>query len=364
MDNPFRFLLPQKCLGVDIGTSFIKIVELSKLGSRRKLENYGSLSASVLYDKPFRTFEKNTLLFLDEDIARAILAIIEEAKIKTKRVIFSIPDFSSFFTSFELPQMTEAELPQAVRYEARQHIPMPLSEVTLDWQIVEGHFLDKEVVKTKMKVLLVAVPNQVINQYKEIARLSQLELVSLEAEVFGLLRSLVDESEKRPIILVDIGAQSTTCSIVEKRLLKASHSFDVSGNELTKIIAKSLDISDQEAEIMKKQYGLLAPEGNNAARQIRDVLLPFVDMILKEIELIMNNFSREREREIHKIILAGGSALLPGLKEYFFRDLKKEIEIANPFSKIFYPPILEDVLKDMSPGYAIATGLALRGLEN
>lgn len=363
MDSPFQFLLPQKCLGVDIGTSFVKVVEISKQGSRRKLENYGSLTASVLYDKPFRTFEKNTLLLLDEDVARAILAVIEEAKIKTKRVVFSIPDFSSFFTSFELPQMTESELPQAVRFEARQHVPMPLSEVTLDWQIVEGHFLDKETVKTKLKILLVAVPNEVINQYREIARLAQLELVSLEAEVFGLLRSLVDETEKRPIALVDIGAQSTTCSIVEKRLLKVSHSFDASGNELTRIIAKSLDISDPEAEIMKKQYGLLAPEGNETARQIRDILLPFVDMILKEVEMIMNNFSREREREIQKIILAGGSALLPGLKEYFSQNIKKEVEIANPFAKIFYPPILENILRQMSPSYAIATGLALRGLE-
>lgn len=328
------------------------------------MENYGSLTASVLYDKPFRTFEKNTLLLLDEDVARAILAITDEAKIKTKRAVFSIPDFSSFFTSFELPQMTEAELPQAVRYEARQHVPMPLSEVTLDWQVVEGHFLDKQVVKTKLKILLVAVPNEVINQYKEIARLAQLELVSLEAEVFGLLRSLVDETEKRPIVLVDIGAQSTTCSIVEKRLLKTSHSFDASGNELTKIIAKSLDITDQEAEVMKKQYGLLAPEDNYPARQIREILLPFVDMILKEVAMIMDSFSREREREIQKIILAGGSALLPGLKEYFFQNLKKETEIANPFAKIFYPAIIENILKEMSPSYAVATGLALRGLEN
>lgn len=364
MDYPFRFLLPQKCLGVDIGTSFVKIVEISKLGSRRKLESYGSLTASVLYDKPFRTFEKNTLLLLDEDVARAISAIIEEAKIKTRRVVFSIPDFSSFFTNFDLPQMTEAELPQAVRYEARQHVPMPLSEVTLDWQIIEGHFLDKETVKTKLKVLLVAVPNEVINQYREIARLAKLELVSLEAEVFGLLRSLVDETEKRPVVLVDIGSQSTTCSIVEKRMLKTSHSFDASGNEFTKIIAKGLNVTDQEAEIMKKQYGLLGSSDNETARHIRDILLPFVDMVLKEVELTMNNFSRERDREIQKIILAGGSAFLPGLKEYFFENLKKETEIANPFSKIFYPPILENTLRVIGPSYAVATGLALRGLES
>lgn len=347
-------IIPKRCVGIDIGTSFIKVVELSRWGERRNLENYGEISAKVLYQKPFRTFEKKTLLLSSKNISRAIRAILEEAKIKTRQAIFSIPDFSSFFTNFELPPMTTEEIPQAVRYEARQHVPLPLSEVTLDWQIIRGAPSDHK--KEKLSILLVAVPNEVINQYREIARISELQLVSLEAEVFGLSRSLIGEDEKRVISLIDIGAQSTTCSIIDRKVLKTSHSFDLAGNEFTERIAKSLGVDYQIAENFKKIIGL-------ESRSLREILLPLIDSILMEIEKIHRDFYQLETKEVQKIILAGANALLPELKEYFAEYLKKEVEIANPFSHIFFPPILEEKLKKIGPGYAIAVGMALGGLE-
>ena len=355
--NLFQLLIPKKFLGIDIGTSFVKMVEVSRFGNRRKLESYGSLPASVLYDKKFRTFEKSSLLFSSKDIARAITAIMEEAQIKTRQAIFSIPDFSTFFTNFELPPMSKEELQQAVRYEARQHVPLPLGEVTLDWQVIEGKTADER--KTNLKILLVAVPNEVINQYREIASASNLELFALEAEAFSLFRSLVGEDEKGNVAIIDIGAQSTTCNIVENKVLKISHSFDMGGNELAKIISKGLNLEYSEAEDLKNKYGISGGE----KEEVKQVLLPLIDVILLEVQKIFDNFYRQGGKEVEKVILAGGIALLPGLKEYFAQTLKKETEIANPFSNLFYPPILEDTLKEMGPSYSIAVGTALRGLE-
>jgi len=359
--TPFK-IIPKKFLGIDIGTSSIKIVELSRWGERRKLENYGEIEISALYKKPFRTFEKSTLLLSNQNISRVIKAIIEEAKIKTRQVIFSIPDFSSFFTNFDLPPMTKEELSQAVVYEARRHVPMPLGEVTLDWQVIGGQISNRE--KTEVKILLVAVPNEVINQYQEISEISGLELFALEAEVFGLLRSLVREEEKKPIALVDIGAQTTTCSVIDNKILKTSHSFDLSGNELTEVVSKSLGIDYKRAENLKKKYGILADQRPDIEKEgVREILLPLIDIILREIEKVSKNFYLTERKEIQKVILAGSSALIPGLKEYFQTSLKKEIEVANPFSNIFYPPILEKTLKETGPSFAIAVGMALRGLE-
>jgi type IV pilus assembly protein PilM len=134
----FTKLFPQKFLGIDIGTSAIKIVELSSFGGKIKLENYGEMAAQALYRKPFRTFERNTLLLSARDISRAIKEILEETKIETKKSVFSLPDFATLFTTFELPPMTSEEIPQAVNAEARRHIPIPLGEVALDWQLIEG----------------------------------------------------------------------------------------------------------------------------------------------------------------------------------------------------------------------------------
>jgi len=356
---PFR-IIPKKCLGIDMGTSSIRVVELSRWGERIKLENYGEMSAKALYAELFRTFEKSTLSLSNENISKAIKAILEDTKIKTRQTIISIPDFSTFFTNFELPPMTKKELEEAVVYEARRHVPLPLGEVTLDWQVVKGKPADNQ--ETTLEVLLAAVPNEVINQYKAIAESSGLELLALEAEVFGLLRSLVDEEEKRPIALIDVGAQSTTCSLIYNRILRTSHSFDVSGNQLTELVAKSLSVDYKTAERLKEKYGLL-PQETEEGKEIRKILLPIIDIMIREIERICKDFYIEEKQEIQKIIIAGSSALLPGLKEYFQENFKAEIEIANPFSKIFYPPILEKTLKEIGPSYAIAIGMALRGLE-
>lgn len=358
-------------LGIDIGTFSIKIVELSRQGRIKKLENYGEIKTKSLYQEPFKTFERNILTLSSRDIARAILAIIKEAKIKNRKSSFSIPDFSSFFTTLELPPMTEEELPRAVEYEARQHIPLPLSEVILDWQIIEKEDL---VGGTSIfKVLLVVVPNEVIHQYQEISRNAQLELQAIEAEVFGLSRALiktdnrsgVEKKEKSPIALTDIGARSTTISIIEEGVLQLSHSFDIAGRDLTEAIAKELNLDNQQAEELKKKYGLrqsisFSQEGKKGLGEIQ---LPFIDLILNEIEKIFQNFYRKKNKKIQKIILAGGSALLPGLVDYFSKKTEKPTEIANPFSEIYYPPILEETLKEMGPSYAVAVGEALRGLE-
>lgn len=343
---------------MDIGTFSIKIVEMSRAGKRRKLENYGEIQAEALYQKPFRTFEKSTLTLSTKEIIRAISAVLQEAGIKSTKAIFSIPDFSTFFTTIVLPGMTEQELPQAVTYEARQHIPLPMSEVTLDWQIVERTG-DNPQKPDSFKILLVAVPNDVIAQYQEIAQGAGLELLSLEAEVFSLARALVGEEEKeKSVSLIDLGARSTTINVVDRGILKISHSFDTSGNDFTMLIAKGLNMDYVAAEEVKKQYGLLPSENKTG-----EMLLPFVDLIVNEIKKIVSSFFQTDRKEVSKIVLAGATALMPGLKEYFIESLKKPVEIGNPFNNIFYPPILEETLRTAAPAFTIAVGAALGGIE-
>ncbi|MBI2041574.1 MAG: type IV pilus assembly protein PilM [Candidatus Nealsonbacteria bacterium] len=347
---------PKKCLGVDIGTSFIKIVELSQHGKRRKLDNYGEMEAVSLFDKPFRTFEKSTLTVSNPDVVKSITAILTEAKIETKDVYFSIPDFSTFFTAFRLPSMSKEELPQAIQYEARQHIPLPLSEVVLDWQIISQKTINHKL--SDFSVLLVAVPNEVINQYQEIAKLAKLNVVALEAEVFSLARA-INNGKKDTVMLIDLGARSTTISIIDLGLVKISHSFDTSGNDFTNLISKGLNLEMAEAEKVKKEQGLL--RSNNAS--VREAILPMIDLIASEIKKISQNFYSQEGKRPQKIILAGGTALLPGLADYFSETAGIPAEIANPFSDLFYPPILNDVLKEIGPAYAVAVGAAMRGLE-
>lgn len=342
-------------LGVDIGTSAIKIIEISQQGKRIKLDNYGEMEAVSLYEEPFRSFEKSTLTVSNSDVVKAISAIIKESRVKTNKAFFSIPDFSTFFTTFRLPAMTKEELPKAIQYEARQHIPLPLSEVVLDWQIVEKGPINNKI--NDFDILLVAVPNEVISQYQDIAKFSNLEIVAMEAEVFGLVRALIKPEDKSPVILIDIGARSTTISVVDRGAVRISHSFDTAGNDFTNLISRALNLDMREAEEMKKQRGI------SEAPAVRESILPMVDLVLNEARKISQNFYLSDNKKIQKIILAGGSALLPGLADYFSKAMEISVEIANPFANLYYPPILEDVLRKMGPSYAVAAGAALRGLE-
>ncbi len=354
MKFPFRSFkfLPKTFLGVDIGTSAIKVVELKRWGERRSLKNYAELQSSALYDKPFRTFEKNTLLLSKQDVARVLKAVLQEAKIQTKEAVFSLPDFSSFFTHFELPAMTKEELPEAVTFEARKHVPLPLSEVTFDWQLLEGNFEQR----TPLKVLMVAVPKEIVNQYQEIATLAGLKLQGIEAEVFGIIRSCVALDDKSVLAVLDIGAQSTTVNIVSKRALRVSHSVDIAGNSFTDRVAKSLSITPLAAESTKHEKGM-------TDQNLSLILAPLLDILISELERVSREFVQLGGKDVEKIILAGGSSLLPGLKEYVQGNTAKPTEIADPFQNLFYQPLLEKTLQSLGPSYAVAAGMALKGLE-
>ncbi|MBI2450398.1 MAG: type IV pilus assembly protein PilM [Candidatus Nealsonbacteria bacterium] len=340
---------PSSFLGIDIGTSVIKIVELSQYGKRKKLDNYGQMQAVAMYEKPFRTFEKSTLTVSSSDVVRAVTAILGEAKMKSKKAYFSIPDFSTFFTNFKLPGMTKDELPNAVQYEARQHIPLPLSEVVLDWQVVGQKTINQKI--SDFNILLVAVPLEVIEQYRDIAKFSNLEMVALEAEVFGLVRAVIGNENKESAILIDLGARSTTISVVDAGVIKLSHSFDTAGNDFTSLIARASNIDMAQAEEIKKKQGL------------QEAIMPMVDLIISEVKKISQNFYSNENKIASKIILAGGSALMPGLAGYFKEATGIDSEVASPFANLYYPPILDQTLKELGPSYAVALGAALRGLD-
>jgi type IV pilus assembly protein PilM len=349
---PFSGVIKKAVVGIDIGVSLIKVVELSRKRGKIELNNYGHISASSVYQKPFQSFEEGSFLVSSPDVSKIIKSILKESGIKIKEAVFTIPDFSTFSTSFDIPQMMEDEMKSAIEFEARRHIPIPVSEVSLDYFVTDG-----EPGKTGpgMKVLLIAVPNEIIEQYRSIAEASNLELKFLEAEAFSLTRALAKDYQD-PICLVDIGAQSTTINIAEKSRLKLSFSSDIAGNNFTHAITKAMSTSFRKAEFLKKKHGINSEE-------IKESLLPLINLIIIEIEKILKDCYVSEKKEVNKIILSGGSANLPGLKEYLSSHFDKKIEIANPFFNFSYPNVLEEELRRIGPSYSVSVGAALRNLE-
>ncbi len=354
MWNPFKLFSPKKMVGIDVGTSSIKVVELSVSGRGKTLENYGQMESAHIYKEDFLNPQKSNQALASDFVAKAIKAIVKEAKIRTTSAIFSIPDFSTFCTSFEIPPMPEKEIAGAVRYNASQFITLPISEVTLDWKIVPNP-TDKNGL---MKVFLVAVPNQVVQEYQAIAKNAGLDLYALEAEALGISRVLA-KNAKKTICVMDIGVQSSTVNIVENGFLRRSYSFNFYSNQLPRAVAAALGIDLEEARKVTHQEGLISSRPG-----VSQALYLVVDPLLLEVKNISAEFFQQEKKQVEEVYLTGGTANLPGLKEYFAESLKKTVYVPNCFSGFLYPPILEGELKDMSSGFSAAVGVALGGLEH
>lgn len=352
--NPFEMLFPKKMVGIDIGTSSVKLVEISRWGDGKTLENYGEISSEAMYGGKAPDPTMGGSLLAGGQVANAIRAILEEAKIKTRSAIFSIPDFSTFCTSFDIPNMPEEEIAQAITYNASQFITLPISEVTLDWQIISRPETGSGGL---LKIFLVAIPNQVIQEYQALAKEAGLTLYALEAEALSIARALA-AANKKTICIMDIGVQSSTVNIVDQGFLKKSYSFNFYSNQLSQAVAASLGITPEKAEEIKNQEGLTSQRQNLA-----QALYPLIDPLLSRVKSISAEFFQSDQKEVEEVYLTGGTANLPGLKNYFEEQLKKKVYVPNCFSGILYPPILENSLREMNPRFSAAVGAALSGLE-
>ncbi|HOK35464.1 MAG TPA: type IV pilus assembly protein PilM [Candidatus Pacearchaeota archaeon] len=344
-------------LGIDIGTASVKIVELQKDGKVIKLKNYGEYQSPVFKNELIST-ENNFLNFSEDRIVNIIKKIIQEAKIETREANFSLPVFSSFFTVIDLPSMEPEEIPEAVRFQANQYIPVPVSEVVLDWTIIEGKELSQN---DKIKILLVAVPKEIIEKYANIGKDLGLVVKFLEMENFAQVRALVGQ-DKSPVLLVDIGGKVTSINIVDEGFIRLCSSVEVSSFSFIRSLSERLSISFERAEALQKEKGLKKEVGGIAA----SALTPVVDKIIFGIERAMNTYvSHNPKREIQKIILSGGTAKMPGLTDYISSKLKKETIIGNPFlsGNIDFPPVLKSVIEEIGPSFSTAVGLALREFE-
>jgi len=364
---PFK---PKQFLGVDIGTSSVKLVELSKKGKQIKLDTYGEFKAANYVEHSQATSNlKQPYRLTDQQIANITRLVIKESGAKSKHVTFSLPALSTFTTVFSVPEMTRKELAQSIPYEAKQYVPLPLSEVILDWHIIGKKEMSAPDGALKgpasapgaaqLEIFVAAFPKEMVNRFSRIAKLAGLELRALELETFSLIRSSV-EATKNPVAVIDLGANASNISIVKDKFIHMTHNFDISGATITSTLSSALQIDSRRAEQMKMQQGLL---GQSGEAEISNIITPLVDLILSESDRILESYARKTGTKVAKIVLSGGTANLPGLVDRFVQHFKIETTISNPFLRIAHPSVIAGVLKEIGPDFAIATGLAMRELS-
>ena len=349
-----NFLKGGKVLGVDIGSTSIKAVEIAKVGDRFKLINYGILETKSYLDNPTKVLQTGSLKMVDKEAANLLKCLFREMKTKTKLALFSLPSFSVFVTPLEMPVLTPLETQKAVGFQARQFIPLPIDQVSIDWTKIDEY--ENERGQRYQRVLLIGIPNEVLETYKRIAKMAGLRLVFLELETLALIRSLY-AMNNQVVITVDIGTETTTTTISDQGTLKYSSTGDHGGYYLTQALVRSLGISAARAEDLKRRRGLLGTGGD---AELSTLLLSFLDVIIDEVSSVRELYERRYGKKAQRIVLAGGGANLAGIDKYVSERLGLEVYHPSVFMDIEYESGLEPIMKNLTNELAVAVGVAKR----
>jgi len=340
-------------IGVDIGSSSLKVVQLRKERGQAVLETYGELSLG-----PYGGGEVGQATNLSaEQIAETLKDLLHESQVTSKSCGVSIPFARSLLSLIELPyRKDKQEQKTVVELEARKYIPVPISEVQLDWFIVpEINPSEKEEEQKTIDVLVVAVHNDELTLLQNVVSAAGLSASFYEIEIFSTIRAVVDEPVK-PVMILDIGASSTKTYIVEHGVVAFSHAISTGSQDITRAISVSSGVSLSRAEILKKEVGL---EGDGTSGSAELVF----SRIFSEAHRVLVQYETTHKKSVSSIVLTGGGGVTKELGVYAKKVFSIDVRVADPFAKTEAPAFMRPVLEDIGPEFAVAVGLALRKLE-
>jgi type IV pilus assembly protein PilM len=343
-------------LGIDIGTSSIKIVQLRREKGRVILETYGAISLG-----PYAGLEIGRATALGADkITEALNDVIREAHVTTTDAAVSIPYSSSLISIIKLPAVVEKQLAQVVPIEARKYIPVPINEVLLDWFVISGGSKGGGATPdNKIEVLLVAIHNDTIAKFRTITTGAALSVAFFEIEVFSAVRAALDHG-LAPVAVLDMGAATTKFYVVERGLIHESHIINHGGQELTLAASRGLGITVVQAEERKRKFGM-TPDPAQDPRLIQSLELS-LGTLTSEISRTILAYEQRTNQTLSTLVATGGGAALKGFKEFAQSKISAEVRLADPFGKTQTPAFLEKILKETGPEFSVAVGLALRRL--
>lgn len=344
---------PSSVIGINVGAYSTKVVQLRYASERAVLETYGELLNEGYLKHPDSSRGAGILHFTDADLGTLVGDVIRESNVTTRDAVATIPAAAAFITTISFPRSLEREIPQAVPFEARKYVPIPLSEVVLEWMVLEDVQARDEIT-----VLLVAVPREVVEKFRRIGELTNLNLRSLEVEPFSMARSLIGY-DNTPTLIINLGHQSTTLVFVDKGLIRMAHTLGRGSQELTRALERGLAVTPERAEAMKREVGL---SERIEEREITSVMTPLLETLFADIARMVSLYQRKAPRKIQKINLTGGGANLKGIVEFAVSKFGLEVTRGNPFARTVTPAFLQNILKDIGPTFSSASGAAMREL--
>src|SRR6476646_1662195 len=341
-------------VGLDIGSSSVKAVELSKKGSALQLLNMGfeNLQTDTIVDG--QIMELN-------NVSNVISNIFNEHQIKTPRVAAGVSGHSVIVKNIVLPAMSQEELQESFSWHAEEHIPFDIADVNLDYELTSKS-------SESLHVLMAACKSDKIANVKQAIQLAGKQPVIIDVDAFALQNCYEVNYQPKAgeiVALLNIGAATMNINILNGTRSVFARDASVGGSQYTSLLQKELGLSFEQAEAVKRGGPL--PEGIEA-RPIQPIIETVSDILALEVKKTIDFYratAAEGDTTIQKILLAGGGSKLPGLAEYLSKRFEMPVEVLQPFSQIevehkkFDPDYMREIVSEM----AVAVGLALRGVE-
>lgn len=342
--------------GLDLSDLSVKLIKLESDGYEDSVFSYGSVQLPVGAISDGEIKKK-------DQVVSAIKKLVEISgphKIKTKKVICSLPETKAFLRIITIPKMEEDEIGEAVKWEMEANIPLPLEQVYYDWQMVTEALTPE---KNKINLLVVAVSKATVDEAIEVVEMAGLEVVGLEIESIAQNRSLLSKADYgKTVLIVDIGDRRTSFSITKEGVPCFTSSVPLSGQTLSDVISKGMGISFEEAEKIKFNNGIGSEFKNDALfKLVQPVLENFSQEIERSIDFYLSGLGYSKN--IDKIIICGGGANTKGIVPYFSKRMERETELGNPWSNVNFGKKLPIIDKGQSVQYSTAIGLALKALQ-
>jgi type IV pilus assembly protein PilM len=321
-----------------------------------RVTNYGFLESSGYLTRANQALQTSGLKIFENDAVALLKALVKELGTTTRDAIASLPPFDVFMTLVDFPAMEPKEVAKALVYQAKQYVPMPLSEVALDWMKVADYVDDKGF--AHQKILLISVPQEQIKKYQHMFNAAGLRLRALEIESLSIAR--IFAGDPTPTIVVDIGSRSTNIIFMEKGVLTWSAQSDIAASSLTQALATSLGINPMRAEELKKERGIM---GSGPNYELSTIMMPFLDAIVNEVKKAEYTYHQQfpTAAKTERVVLAGGGANLSGIEKYFEKDFGGiPVVKATPFSRFEIPDAIIPFIADLGAPMTVALGLGMK----
>jgi len=354
-------------IGVDIGSSSIKIVQLKNENGIAVLETYGAVSFGSYVKDAYQGQAVNPT---HDQTIQAMTDLIKESNITTLDSAVGIPSASSLVFLLELPStVSQKDFATVIPIEARRYIPVPITEVSIDWwvvphdEVLEGTEDSPEETTAKknkpLRVLVAAIHNEALGRFQEVVRDAKLATGFFEIEMFSNVRSCIGQ-DLSTIVLVDLGASKTKVTVVYRGVLQDFHIINRGSQDITRVLSVGLNLPIIKAEEIKKKHGL---NESSEFPQANSIISGTLEYTMAELNNIILSYEKKYSQSIGSVMITGGGSALPGLVEYMNKKLPAPVSKSNPFSHVKTPAFLDPILSGVGPEFGVALGLAIRKLS-